>query len=184
LAVKKRPDRGMLISLYEQNKQILQVTVWSFETKEFQTEHKKKKPEHRPYTEEAAEAGAEVVVNIAKDYAADKLQRADLYGKRKEMMEKQTTKNETKTKKPAAAVYKEKAKPEQKKKTEGASSSPTLKRPAEAEQTKKDNKSKKTKKAKVEDESEVEPDSSSENDLVREHGLKDDIQIIDPHFDM
>jgi hypothetical protein len=88
LFVRFRADRGMLVALFEQKKQILQVSLEWFETMLWRQEAKemmKLEPKVvKPNTEQAKKIGAAFVENIAKMYASGSIMKADLYKTRDE----------------------------------------------------------------------------------------------------
>jgi hypothetical protein len=88
LFVRFRADRGMLVALFEQKKQILQVSLEWFETMPWRQEAKqmmKLEPKIvKPNTEQAKKIGAAFLENIAKLYASGSIMKADLYKTRDE----------------------------------------------------------------------------------------------------
>jgi hypothetical protein len=88
LSVRFRADRGTLVSLYEQKKQICQVALEWFEAIAWRQEQKqmlKLEPKvFKPNTDSSKKRGAAFMVNIAKYYANGSIQKADLYKTRDE----------------------------------------------------------------------------------------------------
>jgi hypothetical protein len=93
LHVRKRPDRGLLISLFEQTLQICSVPVDWLETNGWRSEHRSKPasdPErfNAPNTEAAVKRAIDLLMAIAKDYAEDKIGKDMLYKRRDEELNK------------------------------------------------------------------------------------------------
>ena len=87
IAVKKRPDRGLLISMFEQALQVCQVNVMWFETKEFRQQHKDNTA-NAPNSKEALNQASDFMTKIAKLYANDKIAKKNLYSHRDTELQK------------------------------------------------------------------------------------------------
>ena len=86
LAVRKRPDRGLLISLFEQSLQVCQANVDWFESDEFRRNSRPagEKKYAVPNTMEAIKAASTLMTVVAKSYASNKIEKAQLYQLRDE----------------------------------------------------------------------------------------------------
>ena len=85
LVVKTRVDRGVLISLFEQQKQILQTPIDWLEPSAWREENKRMLEESDTRKENSPEATAKVVaimIEIGKNYAANTTAKDDLYKER------------------------------------------------------------------------------------------------------
>jgi hypothetical protein len=108
LHVRKRPDRGLLISLFEQTLQICSVPVDWLETNGWRSEHRSKPasdPErfNAPNTEAAVKRAIDLMMAISKDYAENKIAKDVLYKRRDEELNKMG-KSKVVLKKPAASA--------------------------------------------------------------------------------
>ena len=93
LHVRKRPDRGLLISLFEQTLQICSVPVDWLATNGWRSEHRSKPasdPErfNAPNTEAAVKRAIDLMMAISKDYAENKIAKDMLYKRRDEELNK------------------------------------------------------------------------------------------------
>ena len=84
LRVQIRADRGILMSLYEQGAQICQIPIDIFEEEEWKDKNRVGKATDpkkfaTPNSAEARKAAEAFMVSIAKEYAADKIPKEDLY---------------------------------------------------------------------------------------------------------
>jgi hypothetical protein len=96
LHLKKRPDRGLLISLFEQTLQVCSIPVDWLETNGWRSEHRSKPasdPErfNAPNTEAAVKRAIDLMMAISKDYAENKIAKDVLYKRRDEELNKMGT---------------------------------------------------------------------------------------------